>query len=140
MNTCKHCGVDETRHGTSCGESNAIQFSSRGRVTINGAEYTPKLELDVAIAERENLHARIRALEEELARQEVRLHREEARIDALEETIRHCPGTELGYNDDETEGEVGFTMEIDGCDPVKHVSATFRSMLDLHIHEVLQRR
>lgn len=59
--------------------------------------------------------------------------RDNKRLTVLEETIRHCPDVEVGYNDDEDEGPVGFYLEIGGCDPVKHVGATFREVLDSHI-------
>ena len=60
MSTCKFCGVPESRHGTCCGEANAIQFApaTQGGVEIVTGDPAQDAFLRVTQLERENAKLR----------------------------------------------------------------------------------
>lgn len=54
-----------------------------------------------------------------------------ARVDHLEELIRNCPHAEFFFSDDGAdEKPLGFSIEVDGCEPMSHAAPTFRAAVD----------
>lgn len=66
------------------------------------------------------------------------LAKDKARLDALEETIRNCPGADLAFNNDIDDESVpcGFSLSIDACEKSCAVGETLRECLDAHIEEL----
>lgn len=64
-----------------------------------------------------------------LERENAALRKDQEQLNALETAFRECPHAELGFNSEEEEGPVGFTFEIDGCDPLLLAGDTLRDVL-----------
>lgn len=78
------------------------------------------LELSQLRAERDRLRTAL-----------VEAKRDTIRLDLLEALIRHCPHAEFYFSDDEAnEKPMGFSIEVDGCEPTSHAAATFREVID----------
>jgi hypothetical protein len=53
------------------------------------------------------------------------------RLAWLEETIRHCPHAKFNFSDDEADDALpGFSIIIDGCDPLGASGPTLREAID----------
>lgn len=54
------------------------------------------------------------------------------RLDSLAKLYKACPHAIMTWNDDpETPGPVGYSISIDGCDPITYIGETLRELLDL---------
>lgn len=53
-----------------------------------------------------------------------------ARINLLGEMWKNCPHAVITYNNDEDEGPIGFSLDIDGCDPMELNAPTLRELID----------
>lgn len=55
------------------------------------------------------------------------------RLEWLEQMFKNCPQATLTYNDDDSDPDVpvGFTIAVEGCDPVEVTGNDIREALDL---------
>jgi len=56
--------------------------------------------------------------------------RDTDRICALAKLYVNCPHAEITYNDDSNEGLIGWSLDVDGCEPISIWDPTLRGLCD----------
>jgi hypothetical protein len=81
---------------------------------------------DQLVRERDEFHDELAAAQAALTEGE----KDTTRIAALVRLYTNCPHAELTYNDDQDDGLVGWSLNVDGCEPLSMFDSTLRGLCD----------